>query len=550
MKELLKLQQLSYEINDLVIFEKANATVQQGDVIGLIGKNGAGKSTLLQLLLGTIRPSGGEIHDFHTAFTMEMIQQETESHPEQEKNVLEAKLLEMWRVPSNPFEQLSGGEKLKSRLARGFTKEADLLLLDEPTNHLDQESMEMLAAYLTSYPGTIIVVSHDRLFLDKVTTKIWSIEQKKLIEHRGNYSSYMEARKQRRLSQQREYEKQQKMVERIETQLDQLSSWSEKAHSQSTKKEGFKEYHRVKAKRTDSQIKSKQKRLQKELDRIDAKPVEEEYDVHFSMTANQKVGKRFLEVKNLTKSYGERILFQDAYFTIQHGEKIALTGPNGAGKTTLLNIILGNEEAGGDVWISPSAQVGYLTQEVFDLPLHQTPEELFYRDNFAERGKVQNLMKHLGFIPSQWKEPIELMSMGERIKCKLMMYILEERDVLVLDEPTNHLDLPSREQLEETLAHYKGTLVIVSHDGYFIEKTTTEKLVIADQRIYKVTDRLPTAQREDKEELTLKLETERQEVLGKLSFISMNDPLYKDLDRKFNELTKDIQELKNQNRFA
>ncbi|MGE7215024.1 ribosomal protection-like ABC-F family protein [Priestia koreensis] len=550
MTELLKLQQLSYEINDLVIFEKVNATVQQGDVIGLIGKNGAGKSTLLQLLLGAIRPSSGEIHDFHTAFTMEMIQQETESHPEQDKNVLEAKLLEKWRVPSNPFEQLSGGEKLKSRLARGFSKEADLLLLDEPTNHLDQESMEMLAAYLTSYPGTIIVVSHDRLFLDKVTTKIWSIEQKKLIEHRGNYSSYMEARKQRRLSQQREYEKQQKMVERIETQLDQLSSWSEKAHSQSTKKEGFKEYHRVKAKRTDSQIKSKQKRLQKELDRIDAKPVEEEYDVHFSMTANQKVGKRFLEVKNLTKSYGERILFQDAYFTIRHGEKIALTGPNGAGKTTLLNIILGNEEAGGDVWISPSAQVGYLTQEVFDLPLHQTPEELFYRDNFAERGKVQNLMKHLGFIPSQWKEPIELMSMGERIKCKLMMYILEERDVLILDEPTNHLDLPSREQLEETLAQYKGTLVIVSHDGYFLEKTTTEKLVIADQRIYKVTDRLPTAQREDKEELTLKLETERQEVLGKLSFISMNDPLYKDLDRKFNELTKDIQELKNQNRFA
>lgn len=550
MTELLKLQQLSYEINDLVIFEKVNATVQQGDVIGLIGKNGAGKSTLLQLLLGAIRPSSGEIHDFHTAFTIEMIQQETESHPEQDKNVLEAKLLEKWRVPSNPFEQLSGGEKLKSRLARGFSKEADLLLLDEPTNHLDQESMEMLAAYIRSYRGTIIVVSHDRLFLDKVTTKIWSIEQKKLIEHRGNYSSYMEARKQRRLSQQREYEKQQKMVERIETQLDQLSSWSEKAHSQSTKKEGFKEYHRVKAKRTDSQIKSKQKRLQKELDRIDAKPVEEEYDVHFSMTANQKVGKRFLEVKNLTKSYGERILFQDAYFTIQHGEKIALTGPNGAGKTTLLNILLGRKEAVGDVWISPSAQVGYLTQEVFDLPLHQTPEELFYRDNFADRGKVQNLMKHLGFIPSQWKEPIELMSMGERIKCKLMMYILEERDVLVLDEPTNHLDLPSREQLEETLAHYKGTLVIVSHDGYFIEKTTTEKLVIADQRIYKVTDRLPTAQREDKEELTLKLETERQEVLGKLSFISMNDPLYKDLDRKFNELTKDIQELKNQNRFA
>ena len=163
------------------------------------------------------------------------------------------------------YSQLSGGEKLKARLAKGLTKEAHLLLLDEPTNHLDEPSTEFLIEQMKNYKGTIIFVSHDRYFLDAVATKIWSIEDKKLIEHNGNYSSYMEDRKQKRLTQQREYEKQQKMVEQIEGQMNELTSWSKKAHAQSTKQEGFKEYYRVKAKRMDAQVKSKRKRLEKEL---------------------------------------------------------------------------------------------------------------------------------------------------------------------------------------------------------------------------------------------------------------------------------------------
>ena len=542
MKELFKFTNITYEIADSMIFDGINGSVQKGDIIGIIGKNGAGKTTLLQLINQDIFPSQGQIQCLLPDLNIVMVEQETQTHSFEGRNIVESKLLEKWRVPTEDFSTLSGGEKLKARLAKGLSKDADVLLLDEPTNHLDEQGLKDLIKQIKNYRSTVLLVSHDRHFLDEVATKIWSIENKNLIEHKGNYSSYIEFRKQKRLSQQREYEKQQKMVETIEKQMKELTSWSKQAHAQSTKQEGTKEYFRVKAKRMDAQVKSKRKRLEKELEKAKVERVEDEYNVHFSIQANNKIGKRFLEVKNLSKKFNQRILFKDANFTIQHGEKVAIVGPNGSGKTTLLKILLGHEQAEGEVWISPSASIGYLTQEVFDLPLEQSPDQLFYRETFAERGKVQNLMKHLGFMASQWKEPIKNMSMGERVKCKLMVYILEEKDVLLLDEPTNHLDLPSREQLEETLAEYNGTLLVVSHDRYFLEKTTNSKLVLSNQTIQKQLGETPS-DRNDVDELRLKLETERQEVLGKLSFMNPKDDGYVDLDKRFLELTKQIKEL-------
>jgi macrolide transport system ATP-binding/permease protein len=543
MREVLKLLNIRYEIGDQRLFEEVNGSVQEGDVIGIIGRNGAGKSTLLNLIHGDIEPEEGRIQWIQSGLSMNMVVQETEDHSSDEVSPAEVKLLEKWHVPAHDFLQLSGGEKLKARLAKGFARNADLLLLDEPTNHLDQDSLERLTKEIKEYRGTIILVSHDRSFLDEAVTKIWSLEHGKLIEHKGNYSDYMDAREQKRLTQQREYEKQQKMVKRIEGQMKELSSWSQKAHAQSTKQEGFKEYYRVQAKRTDSQVKSKQKRLERELEKAKVDKLEEDHSVRFSLKAAQKKGKRFLEVKDLAKSFDGRTLFSKANFTIQYGEKVAILGPNGSGKTTLLKMIMGEESADGDVWISPSAEIGYLTQEVFDLPLEETPEQLFYKETFEERGRVQTLMKHLGFQTASWREPIRNMSMGERVKCKLMKYILEERDVLILDEPTNHLDLPSREQLEETLSQYNGTLIVVSHDRYFLEKTTSVKLVIENGGVRKQLSQ-PAPERDDVEELRLKLETERQEVLGRLSFMVPGDAEYGELDRKFLELTKKINELK------
>ncbi|WP_147533325.1 ribosomal protection-like ABC-F family protein [Bacillus marasmi] len=545
MMEILQLQNIKVEIQDITIFKKINTNVQKGDIIGIIGKNGAGKSTLLQLLNGDRLPTEGQIKYVENDLGTTMVEQEAESYSFNEVTPEEEALLRKWKVPSRNFAKLSGGEKVKARLAKGLAKDVDILLLDEPTNHLDEQSSDFLIQQLKSYQGTIILVSHDRYFLDKVVTKIWSIEDQTLISHSGNYTSYMEFRERIRLTQKREFEKQQKMIERIEGQMNQLTSWSKSAHAQSTKKEGFKEYYRVKAKRMDSQVKSKQKRLEKELEKMKVEALKAEDVVNFTIKSNHKVGKRFLEVKNLEKSFEEQILLKGANFTIQHGEKIAVTGPNGCGKTTFFNIITGKETATkGDIWISPSANIGYLTQEVFDLPLHQTPEKIFDKESFKERGHVRNLMKHLGFQDFQWTEPIGNMSMGERVKCKLMKYILEERDVLILDEPTNHLDLPSREQLEETLAQYNGTLLVVSHDRYFLEKTTKAKLVFLDQTIYKRLEVMETTLKQDDiEALRLTLETERQEVLGKLSFMTPNHKEYEALDIRFKELTKLIMEL-------
>ncbi|MEM5009109.1 ABC-F type ribosomal protection protein [Niallia taxi] len=544
MKEIMKLHNIRYEVGDQLLFEKVNASVQQEDVIGIIGNNGTGKSTLLHLLKEDIKPADGQIQWLTRDLDVVFVVQEAKTHFSANKSVEETRLLEKWSVPVLPYEHLSGGEKLKVRLAQGFAREADLLLLDEPTNHLDSQSLDLLQKHIKEYKGTIILVSHDRYFLDAVATKIWAIEDKKLIEHKGNYSDYMKARNEKRLVQQREYEKQQKMTEQIQGQIKELNTWSQKAHAQSTKKEGVKEYYRVKAKRMDAQVKSKQKRLEKELAKRNVEAVTEEHSVQFSITANNKVGKRFLEVKGLSKSFGERTLFQDVHFTIKHGERIALKGANGSGKSTLLKMIVGSVIGKGDIWVSPAANIGYLSQEVFDLPLDSTPEQLFYKETFEERGRVQTLMKHLGFTAAQWREPIELMSMGERVKCKLMAYILEDKDILLLDEPTNHLDLASREQLEETLAQYNGTLLIVSHDRYFLEKTTTSQLVITDTGIRKQWQSHAPA-RDDKKELRLKLETERQEILGKLSFMLPQDKEYPELDAKFNELTKKLKELSN-----
>jgi macrolide transport system ATP-binding/permease protein len=543
MKEIVKLNHIGLELIDRFLFKDINATIGRGEVIGLIGRNGCGKSTLLQILLGNVTPTDGELEWGNRQTEVFLVEQEKQDYASQEITELEASLLSKWHVPDVPYEKLSGGEKLKIRLAKGFALAPALLLLDEPTNHLDIDSTNLLVNQIKKYKGTIIVVSHDRHFLDMVATKIWSIENTKLMEQVGNYSHYIKIREQRKLTQARDYERQQKKIELVENQINELSSWSQKAHAQSTKQEGVKEFYRVKAKRMDSQIKSKRKRLEKELEKTKAERVEDDHLVRFSLEANTKVGKRFLEVKNLQKNFGGRLLFEQSNFTIQHGEKVALIGPNGCGKTTFLNIVMGKELAEGEVWISPTANIGYLTQQVFDLPLNQTPEQLFRRDTFNERGKVQNLMKHLGFTASQWSEPIEQMSMGERVKCKLMLYILEEREVLILDEPTNHLDLPSREQLEKTLAEYTGTLIVVSHDQYFLSKTTSVPLIFENYRIQKKLQQSTEKMVDSLAEQRLKLETERQEVLGKLSFSTPQSQEYIELDLRFNELTEMIKSL-------
>lgn len=540
MKEILSIQNLNCTIDSIPLFEAPSLRVKSNEIIGIIGKNGAGKSTLLQIISGKTNPTSG-ILDWEQNIQLEFVEQELALYDNRNLSNLERELLAKFSVPLKDYRFLSGGEKLKVRLSKGFSANVQMLLLDEPTNHLDEDSIQLLIDLIHGFKGTILMVSHDRFFLDEVATKIWSIEDKKIIEFEGNYSAYMSFRQEKRQAQQHAYDVQQKKIHHVESQLKNLSSWSEKAHHQSTKQEGFKEYYRAKAKRMDTQVKSKRKRLEKELEKSKVEQVFPEYTVEFSLPSNQKKGKRLIELKDLRKSFAGELLFEKVNLILQSGEKIALVGPNGSGKTTMLNILMGKETAEGTCWVSPAAKVGYLTQNVFDLPLEQTLEQFFYRETYAERGKVQNLMKHLGFNASQWKEPIESLSMGERTKCKLMQYILEAKDLLILDEPTNHLDLPSREQLEETLLEYNGTVLVVSHDRYFIEKVTTQKWIISNKRIQTP---IMAQNVDDLKERRMQLENEQQLILGKLSLLTVKDEKYMELDRRFNEIIKELRELK------
>ncbi|MFP7477441.1 ribosomal protection-like ABC-F family protein [Terribacillus saccharophilus] len=544
MKELIKLQQVSYLYGERLILQEANAIVHQGDVIGITGRNGAGKSTLLQLIAGKKQVAKGAIWLADT-LEVDVVEQEKENYASQ-PDLPEAVILRgKWKVPSVPYRNMSGGEKLKARLANGFTSKADVLLLDEPTNHLDEDSVNLLIEEIKKTNKTMLIVSHDRYLLDQVATKIWSAEEQILHTFEGNYTAYTNYRQKEKAAQQHAYEKQQKRIKQVEDQIASLQNWSAKAHVQSTKQEGAKEYYRKKAKRMDKAVKSKKKRLENELAKETVESIGPERGISIELKSDRKRGKRFLECKNVTKHYESKVLFRDANFTIKHGEKVGLQGPNGCGKTTFFRMITDNEPYTGEIWVSPTANIGYLSQDVYDLPLDKTPAEIFHQESFAERGKVQTLLLHLGFETESWTLPIAEMSMGERVKLKLMQHILADKDVLLLDEPTNHMDLPSREQLEQTLAAYSGTLLVISHDRYFREKVTDAQLIIQEGMMRKNLGKAKAKSDTEADIILIQLENERQEVLGKLSMLTPDDTAYKDLDERFNQLTKRIRQLKN-----
>ncbi|WP_332646852.1 ribosomal protection-like ABC-F family protein [Lysinibacillus sp. 54212] len=540
MKEIMKLHEVTLTFHEVLLFEAKDLTIKEGERIGIVGKNGAGKSTLLEMLAGNMQPTKGQISLLDPALSVAYVKQEESSFGIEELEKEQQEWFSRWNIPIAPYDSLSGGEKLKVRLMRGFHSRAGLLMLDEPTNHLDAASLEILVELVNGYKGTIIIVSHDRYFLDRVATGILAIEDKQIISYNGNYSDYKQEREQKRQAQQHQYEVQQAYINKIEHQLTNLNAWSEKAHRESTKQEGFKEYHRKKAKRTDAQVKSKRKRLEQELEKHRIEAVKPEYKVQFQLPDDIKRGKRLAELKNVAKGFGQRTLFKNVNLTLQAGEKVALVGPNGSGKTTLLNILMGLEKANGTVWMSPSLNIGYLTQTVYDLPMDDTPDRFFYQPTFEMRGKVQNLMRHLGFSSEQWAQPFREMSMGERVKCKLMQFILESKDLLILDEPTNHLDLPSRERLEQTLGEYDGALLVVSHDRYFVEKITKSEWLIDNETVA-----LPMTKTiaNNSELQRLQLVNEQQEILGKLSFMTPKDPNYSALDQRFNKILKELREL-------
>ena len=544
-----KLINISIIYGDKHILENAKADIVTGAVIGIVGGNGEGKSSLLSVLANEAKPSSGQLDWFGNKPSISYVRQEENQFNQNDFSSEELAYLRRWSVPKDrEYSSLSGGEKMKRRLSRAFAEKSHLLLLDEPTNHLDQESLTHLKEQILSYPGTIILVSHDRYFLDEVANRIWEVENKKLSVYTGNYSDYRQKKDMSRVTQQRLYDAQQSKIEQVEKQITELRNWSSKAHEASRKQEGFKEYFRVKAKKMDAQVRSKKKRLELELTKQTMAEPEDEKEVSFTIDGNKKKGKRVIEARNVSKSFDNKILFQHVSFTVLSKERVGILGSNGSGKSTFFRMLLGEESVQGELWKSETMNIGYLSQTVFDLPDEKTPFEFFGPTDYESRGEIQTLMMNLGFSKDHWSRPIHTMSMGERVKLKLMEFILDQKDVLLLDEPTNHLDLPSREQLEKTLSAYPGTILLVTHDRYFLEKLTNKLLIVENKTIKKIEMGYNDWIQKNKESLVekdlLKLETERQAILGKLSYMQKKDSKYAGLDKQFIALTEQINQLK------
>lgn len=498
-----------------VLFEGVNLNINEGERIGLIGGNGEGKTTLLKLILGELTPDEGDIfikngvrmgylaqtggfdsektvfEEMRSIFTRE--QNAIESLREIERKIaqlsendkeftaLSAKYEHLNKTIAATdgynyevriktvlngmgFEKdygqiihtMSGGEKTKLKFCKLLLEQPELLVLDEPTNHLDVKTLFWLEEYLSSYKGALLIVSHDRYFLDKTVQKIAELENKKLQEFKGNYSKYKILKAERVATQWKEYEKQQEQI----------------AHMQE-----YVERNLARASTT-KMAQSRRTALEK-MERIE-KPSTPTPPPRFNFTYNEKPYENVLKIQDLTLSVGEKLLFENANAEVRRGEKCALVGDNGTGKSTLIRQIVKNAKR--EIVLGRFARIAYYDQENTNLnPDNTVLSELWGRHVLSSQTDVRAALARAGLNYEDVDKKVGSLSGGERAKLALAVFEAEHGNFLVLDEPTNHLDLMARESLEEALKSFDGTILFVSHDRYFIRSIADKILCLSGQ---------------------------------------------------------------------
>lgn len=496
----LKISGLSKSFGIKTVFENVSFEVRSGERIGLVGANGAGKTTLLKCIMGaeeadkgSVKASDGAIigylrQDFN--YTSHTIREEMEDAwkdvlyykdrmetlaRELESSKSDEKLVEAYGRAEARFEFLggydyesttrkiltglgfsdddwdrdihsfSGGQKVRINLAAAFVRHPDFLLLDEPTNHLDMGMLEWLEEYLRSYKGGILMISHDRYFLDGAATGIIDLENHHIRSFRGGYTRYMETKENQDRAYEKAYEKQQEHIKETE------------------------EYIR----RYKAGIKAKQARgRQSQLNRLVRleKPVHQA-SLRFHFDPPQECTDKVLDVLRVEGSYGSHILFKDLTIHIKKGETVGLIGPNGAGKTTILKMITGEKKPDtGFIQLGNNVKMGYYSQEQERLhPKLTVLDEVRDTFNFGEK-EARNILGMFLFRGDDVFKTVGMLSGGEKARLSLLCLFLEKPNFLILDEPTNHLDIPTREIMEDAIEAFGGTCLVVSHDRYFLDK--------------------------------------------------------------------------------
>ena len=516
---ILACQNISKSFGDVPVLRNVNFHIEKNDKCGLIGINGAGKTTLLRVILGEEEADSGNVviaRDVRIGYLSQtqdteldntiygamqeakkyildmearirQLEQEMEGKTEEELTpILEAynRLSTQYDRENGyayeseitgviaglgftkedydrPIATLSGGQKMRVALGRLLLSHPDIIILDEPTNHLDMSSIQWLEGYLSSYPGAVIVVSHDRYFIDKITNKIVEIDQGVSSVYNGSYSYYSEEKSKRRQAEMNAYLKQQAQIAHEEAVITKL-----------------KQFNREKSiKRAES----REKKLDK-IDRLD-KPTEVQADMRLKLEPVCESGEDVLFVENLAKSFGTNTLFEGIGIDIKRGEHVALIGGNGTGKTTILKIIARKlAKDAGNVTFGAKVRVGYFDQEHHDLDTSKTIFEEM-SDSFPDMNntRIRNVLAAFLFTGEDVFKKIGDLSGGERGRLSLAKLMLSPANFLILDEPTNHLDIPSKEILEDALRDYTGTVLYVSHDRYFINRTATRILELREK---------------------------------------------------------------------
>ncbi len=496
------------------LFSGGTFRIEDKEKAAIVGINGAGKSTLLKIIVGEMAPDTGEVvlakgktlgylaqhQDLsaHRTIYEEVLtakqdvldlEQQIRRLEQQMKDAQGEELPAMMETYSRlnhefeqkdgyacqsevtavlkglgfeeadfskPYESLSGGQKTRVALGRLLLEKPDLLLLDEPTNHLDILSVTWLENYLKSYPGSVLVVAHDRYFLDRIVTKVIEVEGGKITSFSGNYSAYAEKKKMLREAAMRQYLNQQQEIKHQEAVIAKLKS-----------------FNREKSIR---RAESREKMLAK-TERLE-KPTELKDSMFFTLEPNEVSGNDVLTIQNLSKSYGGNCLFQQVDLNIKRGERVAVIGANGTGKTTLLKIINGLVQPDtGSVTLGSRVAIGYYDQEQQLLDESNTLfEEIQNAYPHLNNTTIRNTLAAFLFTGDDVFKQISELSGGERGRISLAKLILSPCNFLILDEPTNHLDMTSKEILEQALSHYTGTVLYVSHDRYFVNQTATRIL--------------------------------------------------------------------------
>jgi ATP-binding cassette subfamily F protein 3 len=506
------------------IFENLNWEIQRGQKIGLIGPNGAGKSSLFKLITdeysaelgGTVTrarqirtgylPQEPELDLSLTAFeaALDGNPRVVEAHAELEqveaslgdpqvygdKRQLQKALDRQQRLLDEyqsyggdsypervrellvglgmaeadlgkPLSVLSGGQKKLVGLARLLLVRPDVLLLDEPDNHLDLPGKIFLEKLIREYEGTVVIVSHDRYLLDAVVTHIAELEDGRLTTFAGDYSSYVMDKEARIARQEQMFRAQQKEIGRLEAAIKRYAIWGKVYDN-----EDFA-----------AKAKSMQKRLDK-MEKIE-KPVTDRRRIDLRQLNGWRGSNKVLELDGVSKSFGERCIFKKLDETIWHGERVGLIGPNGSGKSVFLRMLLGQEEPDhGEIKIGPSVSIGYYAQEHETLDFDQTLiDAVRYAGGMSESNAVAYLLRYL-FTYQQITQKIGDLSGGERSRLQLALLVLSSANFLLLDEPTNNLDIASAEVLEAALEDFVGTVLVISHDRYFLDRTVERLLAI------------------------------------------------------------------------